>query len=41
LRSYAHVDTLAVLAFLDEHGSALAPLSRREALKRVDIGVRG
>ncbi len=39
LRSYAHVDTSAVLAFLDEYGEQLSPLSRREALKRVDIGV--
>ena len=40
LRSYAHVDTIAVLDFLDEHGGELSPLSRREALKRVDTGVR-
>jgi 3-methyladenine DNA glycosylase AlkD len=41
LRSYAHVDTASVLDFLDEHGDELAPLSRREALKRVDTGVKG
>ena len=35
LRQYARTDPSWVLAFVDEHASAISPLSRREALKHL------